>query len=591
MRQSRPAHVRVFLSYSRRDVALLRELDRHLAILRGEDRIELWWESEIEAGDDWAAEIGNNVETAQLFLLLVSPDFIASDVLNSRELHRMLERHASGAARVIPIILRPCDWQATSLAKLQMLPRDGQPITRWEDRDTAFMEVVQGIRRAVESLGSPPATRAAEVSLWPSELRARRIRLRNIRCFEVLDLDLTVEGRPAPLVLLVGENSSGKSTLLRSLALGLASGGEAAALLKQLPGGLLRQGEDRGSIELELEDSGVGASLLFRTDLFRESNGEDGIAAIFREPNPAEFFVCAYGTGRSREAISSYKRYSLHQALLPLFDDDASLQNPELILLRQDPPVRAQLEDRLLKVLMLDDAQTHISYESSGAQLHTRTGDHALRTLSDGYRSTAQWLLDFLSWAIYAGRLRNGDPIGGILIIDEIEQHLHPRWQRHILQRLHQQLAGTQIVTSSHTPLVAAATADIEGALVVRLEADAEGKVSARRVERDEIAGLRADQVLAELFGLYTSRSPGSQDDISRYAELLGKRGRTAADEAELKKLRQQLETSLHIGENQVQKKVEEAMDQALEGMLAAYKPELVDFEKRRLLKDLFEKA
>lgn len=155
--------------------------------------------------------------------------------------------------------------------------------------------------------------------------------------------------------------------------------------------------------------------------------------------------------------------------MLSLFDDDTVLQNPQVVLLAQEARLRSRLEHRLLSVLMLDEPGYQVTCPRTGAEIHGPWGDHPLRSLSDGYRSTAQWVLDFLGWSIYAGRFANGSDIGGILLVDELEQHLHPRWQRHIVQRLRQQFPKTQIFASTHTPLVAAGTADIEAGRLLRL--------------------------------------------------------------------------------------------------------------------------
>jgi CheY-like chemotaxis protein len=89
---------------------------------------------------------------AQIILLLVSADFLASDYCYDVEMKRAMERHASGEARVIPIILRPCDWHVTPFAKVQALPKDGRPVIKWRDQDTAFSEITRGIRDVVSSL-------------------------------------------------------------------------------------------------------------------------------------------------------------------------------------------------------------------------------------------------------------------------------------------------------------------------------------------------------------------------------------------------------------------------------------------------------
>jgi len=146
--------ITAFVSYSHKDEALREELDDHLAGLRRQGKIADWNDRAIDPGTQWADEINQNLETAQIILLLISAKFMASDFCYSKELARAMERHEVGSARVIPIILKPTDWTSAPFSKLQVLPKDGKPITAWDDPDEAFVNVVQGIRRAIDSLAS-----------------------------------------------------------------------------------------------------------------------------------------------------------------------------------------------------------------------------------------------------------------------------------------------------------------------------------------------------------------------------------------------------------------------------------------------------
>jgi len=93
-----------------------------------------------------------------VILLLVSPDFLASNFCYEKEIKRALELHHAGRACVIPVILRPANWEDTPLADLQALPKDARPVTRWDDRDDAWLDVVLGIRRVVKVLRSRAGT-------------------------------------------------------------------------------------------------------------------------------------------------------------------------------------------------------------------------------------------------------------------------------------------------------------------------------------------------------------------------------------------------------------------------------------------------
>ncbi len=121
----------VFISYSHRDAGALERLHKHLAVMKREGAIETWYDREILAGGDIDHDISVQLEAADLFLLLVSPDFLASDYCYETEMSRALERHDAGVARVIPIIVEPCDWQSSPLKKLKDMPRVGLGGSEW----------------------------------------------------------------------------------------------------------------------------------------------------------------------------------------------------------------------------------------------------------------------------------------------------------------------------------------------------------------------------------------------------------------------------------------------------------------------------
>jgi hypothetical protein len=140
----------VFISYAHEDQAFLSELEKHLAMLKRQNIIASWFDGNITPGEEWRPEIMERLESAQIILLLVSADFINSDFCYGIELEGALARHEAGQARVIPIILRPVDWRGAPFAKLQALPTGGKPVTRWPTHDDAFLDIVQGIRKAID---------------------------------------------------------------------------------------------------------------------------------------------------------------------------------------------------------------------------------------------------------------------------------------------------------------------------------------------------------------------------------------------------------------------------------------------------------
>lgn len=144
--------IKLFYSYAHEDEGLRRQLEKHLAMLRRLGTISEWHDRAISAGSGWEKEIRSHLESADLVLLLVSPDFLASQYCFDVEMRRALERHDSGTCRVIPVVLRPVEWRETPFARLQALPRDAKPITTWRNRDEAFQDVVRGISSVVDEL-------------------------------------------------------------------------------------------------------------------------------------------------------------------------------------------------------------------------------------------------------------------------------------------------------------------------------------------------------------------------------------------------------------------------------------------------------
>jgi hypothetical protein len=145
------ADLKVFVSYSHKDERYRERLEISLAQLRRDKVISTWHDKKILPGKEWDREIDENLNSANLVLLLVSPDFLASDFAYSREMEQALERHESGSAIVVPIILRPCDWRNSRLEPLQALPSRGRAISSWPNRDAAWLDVVQELRRLIFS--------------------------------------------------------------------------------------------------------------------------------------------------------------------------------------------------------------------------------------------------------------------------------------------------------------------------------------------------------------------------------------------------------------------------------------------------------
>ncbi len=144
--------VKVFYSYAHEDESHRQELEKALASLRRGGEIEEWHDRKITAGEEWRQAIDRNLELADLIILLVSRDFMNSDYCHDVEVKRALERHREGSARVVPIIVRPSDWQVEGFAILQALPTNGRAVTTWPNEDEAWLDITWGLRRVISAL-------------------------------------------------------------------------------------------------------------------------------------------------------------------------------------------------------------------------------------------------------------------------------------------------------------------------------------------------------------------------------------------------------------------------------------------------------
>src|SRR5262245_32697362 len=221
----------VFFSYSHRDETLCNELNAHLAALKRQSVIKNWTDRRITAGDDWRNEIEKHLDSADLILLLISADFLNSDFCYLIETSRALLRHDSGDARVIPVIVRPVFWKNEPISRIQSLPKDGKPATSWNNRDEAWLNVVEGISAAIEMMAKAKAQRIRESSLLPAAIPrpprvgfvARRDQTRDQNGRDLIELlreELAPERRQ--IVTLWGSGGVGKTTLAAETVRGLA---------------------------------------------------------------------------------------------------------------------------------------------------------------------------------------------------------------------------------------------------------------------------------------------------------------------------------------------------------------------------------
>ncbi len=156
MEASNGKSVEIFFSYARKDERLMSELEKHLRIMQRDGLIIGWHDNKVEAGEELEREVNVHLNKAEIILLLISPDFMASEYCYSIQMKRAMERHEKGETLVIPVILRAVDWEGAPFSKLQALPKSAKPVTHWRSRDEAFMIISKGIKSAIKTFSTPP---------------------------------------------------------------------------------------------------------------------------------------------------------------------------------------------------------------------------------------------------------------------------------------------------------------------------------------------------------------------------------------------------------------------------------------------------
>jgi predicted ATP-binding protein involved in virulence len=404
------------------------------------------------------------------------------------------------------------------------------------------------------------------------------LELENMRCFskkQTLDLS-DGNGQPARWTILLGENGTGKTSLLQMFVAfrpDIQSPQSKSPVVSMEPG---------SSLELPIVVRGyLDARTLIKTDGLHASSVamvcKDGsgikkfeINIKYNFPNEIEYFVkvsiesgdgvltlpVCFGYGAWRTASrSAFDPSDRSDAFESLFVDDAKLRNAENWLLRLDYSAskssgvqdqqRHHLEmvkDVLIKVL---PDVTEIRFDASSGvmpnprvEFKTPYGWVPLRQLGYGYRTMIAWVVDFASRMVerYPD---STDPLAepAVVLIDEIDLHLHPKWQRELIGFLTERFPNTQFIATAHSPLIVQAATDANIVLLKR-----EGDHVVIENHPETIRGWRVDQVLtSDLFGLETARPPDMEKLILKRKELLTKSRLTKADKKKLEELDDQL--------------------------------------------------
>ena len=402
------------------------------------------------------------------------------------------------------------------------------------------------------------------------------LKIENARCFtETLKLHLVDSNDcPARWTLLVGENGVGKSTLLQCLAWMRPTpyyppgkneqAGIQPLLHDQDPPSmarLLRDGAGSTALEAEMVEApdleSCGSSTARVTtgiELAAENNKLAGARLAANQPaTTVEPFVITYAANRymghqNTDKLFDFKPVDLLETdrteLIDAADVLSHLDYSALKGNRQSKAHLNSMKQALTEILPFIDKATDIDIldpedPAGGLRFRTRNGNVPLDGLSLGHRTITAWIVD-LAWKLVKRYPESAKPLEepAVVLIDEIDLHIHPRWQRTIMRQLSEHFTNVQFVATTHSPLMITSMSDVNVAVLRQTEAEDHVVIEN---DPEVVEGWRFDQILVSLFGLETARSLGVETLMKEREELLEKDSVTQQDRERLQEISDEL--------------------------------------------------
>lgn len=395
--------------------------------------------------------------------------------------------------------------------------------------------LVDALRNMQKSVGSR--------RMAPPQLSVRRhltgLSLTNIGPFKQLSVDFKQDWN-----VLLGDNACGKSTILRAVALGLCGDTPQAAE----PGvSLLRAGADEGRIELQ-----VGQEV-FVTSLFREQDGvrltSSGLTPLQRGGWVVLGFPPIRGVWLKRgerTVVSANDRRPKAADLLPLLAggvdsrvDDLCIWINAIGTTQRGQQLLRSFFDVLRELAPTEELRLSKVDSNGKVWVETNDGVVPIEMLSQGMSSTIGWVGTLLQrmYEIYP-ESEHPEAEPALILVDEIDAHLHPAWQRSLVGLAQKHFKGLQVIATTHSPLVVGSMKSDDVIVVRRDPVDRNAISISRGTDEVTLEGMRADQILtSSLFGMQSTRSEKDSLALRRYAGLLGMATRTSEQEKEFSEL------------------------------------------------------
>ena len=408
----------------------------------------------------------------------------------------------------------------------------------------------------------------------------RRIVIENVKSISDVSIDLGNGNSVKKWLLVFGENGVGKSTLLKCIALALGNKEDATTLFKTPESEWVRTSPSikKARIFVEFEGKKNNGKRPSVEITIEKTRGLEQISQYKAHPEKQSayrrVFACGYGAGRGVEGDQTPIRYRLVDAVYSLFDYETKLSNPEIAIRRLEDlqsrnnihDARKQSTDWIDDVLQLEPGSTTLDERGLAVRAHATEPRLPFFSLADGHKGVITFVSDFLGRAsVYYQSFVSRRELRGIVLIDEIDQHLHPSWQRRIVGLLHRTFPKTQFIVTTHTPLCALGATDI-GDDLIELSVLQRTEAGCRLLENIPTPrGQTPDRILTSvLFGLPTLSDQKTAEDIAEYGKLLIRDSRSSDEERRLKDLRSSLSTFVSYKGNDFETLVSESLKEAV---------------------------
>jgi hypothetical protein len=422
-----------------------------------------------------------------------------------------------------------------------------------------------------------------------SAARLQQIELRNVKALEHLVVDMpeaappSPDGPAAPGLLVLGENAAGKSSLLEAVALALCSPAarqelrlkpEKLVLKPALMGDSTRPRPCHAEVTLHFDD---GHACRLRI-------GDDGMEESWDEgatPPP----VFAYGA--FRQFLEGERRYSPAKHVHSLFKGDYILSNPEKWLLGLDEPTFAQVVRDLRLILAVgrdfevmerDGEQCFVAFELDGPEGRPVRSVSPLSVVSSGFRTVLAMACDIMQGLMDPRVHANFETMRlarAVVLIDEIEAHLHPRWKIQVIQGFRRTFPNITFIATTHDPLCIRGMSHGEVMVLQRVASPASDTRSALPVIVEKLEALpRIDHLTVEqlltsdFFQMFSTDAPEIEAAMARIGDLLARQAGgdalTAEEKEQLRRFRVEVAASVPGGSSPVQREVEKAVAEVL---------------------------